>query len=388
MNDDYEAKLAAIFAEAELLGIDLTPKPERVPVTKGDRLAESFEEILRFVDEHGREPVKCMVMNERKLAIRLAELRMNPTNAAKVRRLDRHGLLPPAPESLEEVLGSAGGAALLDEAAADIFDLSALPKREKPEYIARRKPCKDFQQFKELFEQCQVELWNGKRHTSRVADGEENRLEKGWFVLVKGMLGYIAEKGEITYNKRNEPNCRLRVIFENGTESDLLMRSLFTALYDDGRMISLPDEDDISLEPMVSEDDLPSGYIYVLKSLSEDPQIKAIPNLYKIGLTTGNVEDRIANASNEPTYLMSEVQPVQVWHCYNLDVCKLEHLIHTFFKAVCVDIEIHDGAGRLCRPREWFSVPFGILERVVPKMIDGSIIKYRYDHERQTLEEL
>ena len=43
----------------------------------------------------------------------------------------------------------------------------------------------------------------------------------------------------------------------------------------------------------------------VLKSKSSDARIQAIADLYKIGYCTEPVEERIANAEQEPTYLMA-----------------------------------------------------------------------------------
>ena len=196
----------------------------------------------------------------------------------------------------------------------------------------------------------------------------------------------MAERGETTYNRRKERNNRLRVIFENGTEADLLMRSLFCALYDGGRLVSEPDETELKLEGPVNEDDCLTGCVYVLKSASRLPEVRAIPHLYKIGVSSVPLEERIAHARHEATYLMADVIPVRKWDCYNLDARKAENLLHHFFAAACLDLEIRDGSGRLCRPREWFSVPLGIIEQVIPLLLDGSIIHYRYDPESMTLE--
>ncbi len=386
MSADLDSQLAAIFAQADELGIDLTLKPERSVTDKTDRMAEAFEEILRFVDEHGREPVKCMNINERMLAVRLNEFRMDAVKAAHVRHLDRHGLLPPSPEAIDEIIADSGSTNILN-AEDDIFNVSSLPKRKTPDYVSRRKPCKDFEKFEEIFKTCHRELCEGKRHTSVVADGKQSVVYPGDFVLLKGALVYVAEKGETYYTKTNEPNARLRLIFENGTESDMLMRSLFTGLYDDGRMISKPDEKELSLSGCeINDEDCASGYIYVLKSLSTEPQITAIPNLYKIGLTTDTVESRIANACHEATYLMADVDIVYKCHCYNINIHTMENLIHKFFSAACMEIEIHDQEGNLCHPREWFSVPLGIIEQVIDKLVNGSITQYHYDHERGVLE--
>lgn len=111
--------------------------------------------------------------------------------------------------------------------------------------------------------------------------------------------------------------------------------------------------------------------IYVLRSLSKDPEIASIKNLYKIGFTTTPLEARIANAKNEPTYLCADVKVVATWRVYNVKSSTFEALLHKLFDGVQLQITV-DGK----KPKEWFVVPFSIIEKAVIYIINGKSIAY------------
>ncbi len=388
-NPDEE--LQRIFAEAREMGLDMTPPPPKPAApTTADRTLSSFEEIQRFVDENGREPTKgTRSIIERRLASRLATFRMtHPDELEPLRQYDRHGLLPEPPQSLEDIFTDELASSLLGNAA-DIFNTSSLP--EKPDYVAKRKPCNDFERFRPLFQSCHQELKEKKRHLLKAAQGRniKNNIDCGQFVLYRGMLGYVADKGEVSVNQRGEANYRLRVIFENGTESDMMMRSLFVALYKFGKLVSdiesptlalgYDDEPDEGLELNDPAEDTVAGTIYILRSLSDMEQVQAIPNLYKIGLTAEDLQARIANAEQEPTYLMAKVEIVKSYTCYNLNLHKMENLLHRFFGIARRDITIYDKHGHACHPREWFSVPLPAIEEAIDILQYGDLTKFRYE---------
>ena len=210
----------------------------------------------------------------------------------------------------------------------------------------------------------------------------EQQIQKGEFFVLNGVMCYVSEMGE-REKKGGKVNARLHLIFENGTESNMLLRSLATELYKDesGRRV-IPSEVDFEL----NEDDKSTGFIYVLSSESEEPRISSIPNLFKIGYATTPVAKRIANASKEPTYLMAPVNVVAEYECYNMDTQKFENLIHTVFKDVCLDIEIADINGKMCKPREWFSVPIDQVNRAIELVVNGQIVNYRYNVKANLLE--
>lgn len=373
-----EPDFATVFAEMEALGFSELPEERpRVAVSPDTRLRDSFREITAFVEANGREPRKGVNMKERALAMRLAEFRENPTKAQAVLDIDPLNLLPHEDAAMDDVLSSLSNLSFEE----DIFDVSGLPApRTKPEYVATRKQCADFENYRQLFARCQEDLWQGRRHIIRVAghDGAIKNFGVGRYFVVRGVLGYVADAEENTSIQSWQVNRRLRVIFENGTESDLLLRSLFRAMYENGCLISERDEDSLS-QMTLGEDEAQTGIIYVLKSKSENPAIQSIPNLYKIGVSTQRLEERIANAEHEPTYLMAKVEPVIHFTCYDLNVTKMENLIHRVFADAQVVLDVTDDNGRVCHPREWFSVPISVIQQAVQMLVDGSIVNYTYD---------
>lgn len=252
------------------------------------------------------------------------------------------------------------------------------------EEIAQRKPCEDFDTYRPLFERVKRELKSGARKTIPVQDVDEVKaaaIQKGDFFVVEGQVAYVADAGEEFTTKYDRKDSRLRVIYDNGTENDVLQRSLQRALHRDAaaRFITSPD-----LGPLFGDepagDDLASGTIYVLRSKSDNPAVAAHRDvLHKIGVTGGKVEARIANASLDPTYLLAEVEVVATYTLFNINRVKLENIIHRVFEPAQLNVEIKDRFGNPVRPREWFLVPLFVVDEVVSRIKDGSITKYVYD---------
>ena len=198
-----------------------------------------------------------------------------------------------------------------------------------------------------------------------------------------GQIAYIAEVGQDFKTGYDRRDSRLRVIYDNGTESNLLARSFQRSLYPDkdnaGRIITDPNAGPLFAEER-ADDDLASGTIYVLRSKSILPVVEANREvLHKIGVTGGKVETRIANANLDPTFLMADVEIVATYELYNINRIKLENLIHCVFDPAQVDIEIKDRFGNPVKPREWFLVPLFILNEVVERIKDGTITQYVYE---------
>jgi len=197
-------------------------------------------------------------------------------------------------------------------------------------------------------------------------------------------LVYVEDVGEfeIVNGKRN---ARLRCIFENGTESDLLLRSLARELYRDGRRVTEHEDHLLDNFYNITDDDKETGYIYVLRSLSDKQEIKSIKNLYKIGFSKIPVEERIKYAALEPTYLMAPVLIVTAFRCFNMNPQKLEQLLHTFFGSSCLNVDVFDNEGRRHIPREWFIAPLEIIEQAIHFVLNGEIVHYRYDLEKEEI---
>lgn len=195
---------------------------------------------------------------------------------------------------------------------------------------------------------------------------------------------YVDEVGQ-RENIKGKVNARLRVIFDNGTESDMLLRSLSAELYKDGRRVTSHDDNYLEEFENVNAEDASTGYIYILRSLSENQDIHSIQHLYKIGFSTAPVEDRIKNAAQEATYLNAPVKIVSAFQCYNLNPQKLEQLLHTFFGKACLDMDLYDRDGKRYAPREWFVAPLNVIEQAVILLMNGEIIHYQYEVDTQQI---
>ena len=247
------------------------------------------------------------------------------------------------------------------------------------EEIANRAPCEDFDRFKPLFESMQAELAAGVRETREF--GRDPSVAAGDFFILGGQVVYVAEIGEAIKAPNGESDARLRAIFANGTESNLLRRSLQRALYKDetGRRVTAPSAGPL-FGGVSQEDDLESGTIYVLRSKSDHPEVAAHRDLiHKIGVTGGAVEARIAQAASDATYLLAEVEIVATYKLFNINRTKLENLLHRVFAPARLDLTIQDRFGRPVQPREWYLVPLSVIDEVVEKVRDGSVTEVEYD---------
>jgi len=397
MTDD---QLAALIANDEFGLLAIKPKPTPKD-SEEERLLSKFEDVLIFVRANDVPPALLAEdHNERLLAKRLQALRDNPEFCKALEPFDEFGLLrdqpavetPPARPTSETGQEPVEGAStvsiedLLDDPffndlptdGMEIFELKHVQRIvevESPDYVAQRKPCSNFQQFEVSFRKCQAELRAGARRLIEFRN--EQQIEVGKFYVLRGILLLVAEIGE-RIEKKGKFNARLRCIFENGTESDMFLRSLSSELYKDGRRVTELDESVIK-GMLVGADDRQSGFIYVLRSLSGDPEIQRIPNLHKIGLARQSIQSRIQNAVNETTYLMAPVQLVASYETYNVNLSKLESLIHRFFDPVAVKVQVTDGNGYIQTPKEWFSVSLPIIRHAVELLISGQITKYHFD---------
>ena len=348
-------------------------------VTSDDRLVSSFEEINDFYEKNNCEPQKTTDMNERKLFSRLEGLRSNPQKLQALSKYDRFDLLKKREVlSIDDIFAN-DPLGLLNDDEEDIFTLKHVPKVKKradADFVATRKKMEDFDKYEDMFKVCQDDL---KANRRQLIPSIESQLDIGTFCVLDGVLLYIENIDDGYRGNSGKINRRTRLIFENGTQSNMLLRSLGKRLKDSGHMITKLESDISNNVSKVTDDDQQNGYIYILKSLSNDDVIATKENLYKIGFSTTAVETRIKNARQDPTYLMADVQIVSAYEVYNVNPHKLEQLIHQFFGNTCLDIDIIDGDGKLHRPREWFVVPLNIIEEAIALIISGEVVKYRYN---------
>jgi hypothetical protein len=359
-----------------------------------ERILAGFEEIQRFVEKEGHAPQYGEGRNifERLYAVRLDRLRGLAECRALLVPLDHQGLIagaqpisPESPEGIDEdeLMAELAGAAG-DSAITELRHVRATVEKRAAEDIAQRKKCEDFETFEPLFEAVKRDLKSGVRQTLPVHKFDEIKLteiQKGEFFIVEGQMAYVAELGEAIRTKYERTDSRLRVIYDNGTESDVLQRSFQRALHRDetARLITNP-----SAGPLFADepegDDLASGTIYVLRSKSDNPVFAANRDvLHKIGVTGGKVETRLANAALDPTFLLADVEIIATYELYNINRIKLENVIHRVFDPAQLDIELRDRFGNPVKPREWFLVPLFVVNEVVERIKDGSITQYIYD---------
>lgn len=384
------------------LGIEVAAKKVTARTPREERIIAGFEEIERFIEEHERLPLhgEDRDIFERLYAVRLDKIRRSDECREVLQGLDNQGLLEDTAHLSDHISEDMDDEALLaalgveEMGEVDITKLKHVRTRAEikaAEEIAQRMPCKDFEKFKPLFEAVQQDLDKGFRTTKRFrkeAGFAKTDIKKGQFFILGGQTAYVAEVGESFPAPNGEADARLRVIYSNAAQSDLLLRSMQRALYKDetSRIISEPNAGPLFSDE-AGEEDIESGTIYVLRSNSDDPYIKEHRDIiHKIGVTGGDVKKRFANAKNDPTFLMADVEIVATYKLSNINRVKLENLIHRFFDTAKLDIEIKDRFGKPITPREWFLVPLFVIDDAVEKIKDGKISNYIYDHKNACLE--
>jgi hypothetical protein len=381
--DELRAELDE-FAQPEKQG-GCSPREERI--------IAGFEEIRRFVDQHGCIPQHGEERDifERLYAMRLERLRSLEECRTLLAPHDPQGLLSKfkvaEPESAysigdDELLAELEGATGQGEIT-QLRHVRTNAEKRATEEIASRTACPDFDEFKPVFEQVKRDLKSGVRQTRSFQTKALEEIRQGSYFIIGGQIAYVDEVGEefATRFNSHRSDSRLRVIYDNGTESNVLQRSLQRALHRDdaARLITDPNPG-----PLFSEswdaDDIESGTIYVLRSLSDHPFVAEHRELiHKIGVTGGKVETRIANATHDATYLLAEVEVIASYKLAGVNRKKLENLFHRIFAPAQLDLTIHDRFGHPVKPREWFLVPLQVIDEVVERIRDGSITNLVYD---------
>jgi hypothetical protein len=373
------------------LGVDATPTTSKGRSAREQRIIAGFEEIVRFVEEHGRMPEHGEHRNifEQIYAVRLDRMRESAECREVLKDLDSRGLLGDRPLANgelsqgepddEELLASIGVEA---SPADDITQLVHVRSREEikaAEEIARRNPCPDFDVFKPVFENVQRDLEMGRRETVKYK--ENAGVRKGDLFILDGQKVIVADLGKSFVADYGRSDCRLRVVYDNGTESDLLARSLQRALYKDKASRRIIDSDSRPLFSGLEEDgDLATGYVYVLRSRSDHPFVAQNRDvIHKIGVTGGDVKSRVANAKKDPTYLLADVEIVATFKLANIHRKALEALLHRFFGKARLDLELKDRFGGQIEPQEWFLVPLAVIDEAIQKLKDGTLDGFQYD---------
>lgn len=386
---NWEEELEKIFEDP--LFADVTAPQKKV--TSSDRLIAGFQRITDFVETHNRLPQQCDDREERTLYNQWKGICKDPKKVERCKPYDTLGILKQSDNGVaaepevccdtvnaeEKQLEDIFNDPLISDTGQEsdgLFDLpdymqQRLKERKEADYVAQRVKCEDFDRYEEGFKEIHAGLKTGKY---RLIKFKEAHVAQGRYFVEGGMLVYIAGLDQIEKNRHGRKNSRTRCIYENGMESGIYMQTLCKNLYHSGYTVqdtSGMEDDYLKKKFSINDHDVESGMIYVLSSLSEEPEIASIKNLYKIGFTTTPLEARIANAKNEPTYLCADVKVVATWRVYNVKSSTFEALLHKLFDSVQLQITI-DGK----KPKEWFVVPFPIIEQAVAYIINGKPVAY------------
>ena len=384
-----------IFNDDDFGLLDVKPKTSNVK-SEEDRLIDSFEEINIFIDKNGREPAASS-MSEYSLLARLKNFRDDEESKKILKPFDRHDLLGYVEmdtPTIDDIFNDDDLGLLETDSELEIFKFNHTPKpqdRAETDFVAKRAPIKEkeFEPYEKMFHKVHQELKAGNRKIVDLKDAEKY-LKAGRFYLLDGVLLYLEDvenerknSDKLGKNTRRRKDGRTRIIFENATLSNMLYRSLAKSLYNNGKRITEPKElntpDLFVNADSVKEEDIQTGWVYVLKSKSENEEIKSIKNLYKIGFSSTPVEERIKNAKNEATYLYADVHLVATYSCNNINANKLESLLHRFFGNACLNIDLFNDKGQRITPREWFVVPFDVIDEAIALILGGTILNYEYD---------
>ncbi|MGY4856842.1 GIY-YIG nuclease family protein [Cryobacterium sp. AP23] len=389
--DEFEAAPASLqdLIDNDLDGLlDVPEKPKKLTAT--DRLQRAFLEIVEFRRSHGRLPsATTRVIAERKLGARLDGILADEAKLEELKPLDEFGMLevPEAPSSLEDLLDDDDLDVLLGDESGilDVSDLPVLKRPESPDSVAQRVKAQDFDLFEPLFKAKHAELADGTFQLMPFTGMD--LIREGVFFVLSGVMCFVAEVGmdvDLVVGGKPKQKQRLRVVFENGTESAMYRQSLMTRLYEaQGQVLARTGHD----AGEALDADVESGHIYVLSSLSDDPQVSAIKNLHKIGFSTTSVEQRLKNASKSPTYLMAPVKVLADYRLYNTRASLLEHLLHRVFAEVRLDLTQIDQKSRDYDPSEWFVVPLETINTAISMIMSGEITDYAYDKTQHRLVE-
>ena len=393
--------LEDIFAEDDELGLlmdDASPSPQGQGARKTE--LNLLEQVSRFYEEHGRLPDNKAEDHD-EMCLAAAWTRMAQTPSPAMKEADKLGLLAESttpsptlpdwrdeqaftdiPQSLDDILND--DSLDIDESLFTLRHSSPAAERAVPEHQAFITPCANFQDYEALFEAVQQEIANGTRKAKRIKKNQILEPAEGDFFIRNGLIAYVAEKYEKTY-RHGDREHRLRIIFSNGTESDPLMSSFRKSLTEDktARFISR-----IGLGPLAGSETITNatGTIYVARSLSDVPAIRKLRGeLYKIGVTSGDVRRRVADARNDPTFLMAPVEIVATYTLVNLSYRKVEDCLHRFFAPSRAILHVHDRMGKLIYPKEWFLLPAALIGQAAHLIQEGTLHLYEYDPHQKAI---
>lgn len=380
---DYKKQLVEIFEKDDSPLLKVTSK--NVIISEKQKLIDIFLEINDFIDVNNREPCSNDNISERRLVTILKQIKSDFKKKKDLKEYDKHNLLGEVKEisTLEDIFANDHTDILNTTLEDQLLDIKSFDvERAKADFVARRKPCKNFDDYKLVFKKIHNEL---KSKNRKIVEFKDMDLKEGNFFVLDGMVvllekiqgknikNFLGKTGDV----RDDP--RTRCIFENGMESNMYLRSFQKLLYQNGKRISESQEEGHEIFNKNLGSTVLSGYIYVLKSLSDKQQIRNIPDLYKIGFSKNKVSLRIKNAKNETTFLNADVEIISETPIAGFNPHDIEKIIQSFFSKRKINIEILDKNGKKVNPDEWFSVPINIIHQAINLLRKNELINHRYD---------
>lgn len=361
------------------------PELRKAP-NRADDQSRLFLEIVAFREKTGRAPdPSSRSPEEMRLGVRLTAFQKDPSKVAAMQDFDQYGLLQHAAETRNEVPASlddliSSGDDLLTTPDDHIFEFKATPTpkpKAEADIIAERIPCTEFEKFAPIFDEAIADIAAGARST--VPTSSTYQIAVGDIFILEGQLAYIADVGPwMTRTKGDQKDARLRIIYDNGTESGHLLRSFGKALYraDNSRRVLAP-----QAGPLFSGQQAKvTGCIYVARTLSQDPALADIKHhMLKIGSTVGTAKERIAGAANDPTFLMAPAGIIAEYETKGVPPKKIEGLLHRFFSGACLNVRLPDRFGKSVDPREWFIVSSDAIEQAIRLIATRKLHLYLYD---------
>ena len=386
-----EQVLSYIFEDDNLVILTIkTPSKAR---TVDERLVSSFQDIINFYKANGREPkANQSDIIEYQLHKRLKSFRRDIDKAESLKKYDEFDLLTIEEKEIKSIndIFDDDSLEILGGDDEGLFDFEHAPKQKdinKADFVAQRKRCKDFDKYEQQFKNIHHDLKAGRRKLIPYKEKQLNAA--GNYFVHNGILLYLETINDLAKDRFHKADGRTKIIFENGTESNMKLRSLGKNLLKNGKTVSANkeqyDEDFLKTFYDVTAEDDETGFIYVLKSNSMDETIASIANLHKIGYSKNDVAGRIKNAEHDPTYLMASVSIIGIWQCFNINPQKFEQLLHNFFGMTCLDLDVEDDNGKRHRPQEWFIVPIEEINKAIEMIINGSIVNYKYDQKSESI---
>lgn len=430
LDDIYESReyksLSDIFDNDDL-GIFDNIKSSANSKAGNSVLEQQFSDINFFIDNHGRLPANdADTLSEKVLSRQLDSIKSDSSVFKQLNHLDKHGLLtdqkndPIAPieavratkqheatssttqhvdsqetasteqsttyNSLQDIFNS-DDLGIFDNVKTDIVvsDNHYKERSKQDQYddedIASRFKCKDFYRFEPIFTRIHKAIESGD--FTKTNFSSTKNITVGSVFVLNGFVCYVADiyKAEARKNARSQE--RLRLIFANGTESNMLTHSLATAQYkyENSYQLQITDPEWVNddLAKNFGDDRQPTGVIYIAQLIETPENLEHYKNLYKVGFSKLTGDVRTKHSIRDTAFLQQPVNIIAEWQIYDADPRKVESVLHAFFYEQKVKMSSKGSDDKLYKATEWFDIPLSEIDKAINIVISGDIEKYRMD---------